>query len=232
MIPKTIHYCWFGGKELPKLARKCVASWEKFCPEYQIIRWDESNFDLDSNDYTRMCVAEKKWAFLSDYVRLKVVAEHGGIYFDTDVELLRAPDELLQYEAFFGFETPEFVNTGMGFGSEAGGTAVRAMLEEYEPLLDGRHGVVSCPGLNTAALVKLGLRQDGVRQNVAGAEILPSDWLNPYESTTGRLTKTKNTVSVHWYTGAWLSRSQRLRLMIGKPLRRIFGNEFLGRLKP
>lgn len=231
MIPKIIHYCWFGGKELPKLAKKCIASWEKYCPDYEIIQWNESNFDLNRNGYTRMCVEQKKWAFLSDYVRLLVVAEHGGIYFDTDVELLRSPDGLLENEAFFGFETEEYVATGLGFGSAAGGEAVTAMLAEYEPLLDGGQGVISCPQLNTAALVKLGLRQSGERQNVAGAEILPVDWLNPYESTTGRLNKTKNTVSVHWYTGAWLSPGQRLRLAIGKPLRRMFGNDFLQRLK-
>ena len=231
MIPKIIHYCWFGGKELPKLAKKCIASWEKYCPDYEIIQWNESNFDLNRNGYTRMCVEQKKWAFLSDYVRLLVVAEHGGIYFDTDVELLRSPDGLLENEAFFGFETEEYVATGLGFGSAAGGEAVTAMLAEYEPLLDGGQGVISCPQLNTAALVKLGLRQSGERQNVAGAEILPIDWLNPYESTTGRLNKTKNTVSVHWYTGAWLRPGPRLRLAIGKPLRRMFGNDFLQRLK-
>ena len=231
MIPKKIHYCWFGGKELPKLAKKCIESWKKFCPDYEIIQWNESNVDLDMNGYTRMCVAEEKWAFLSDYVRLKVVAEHGGIYFDTDVELLLAPDELLQHEAFFGFETEEYVATGLGFGSVAGGTAVTAMLAEYEPLLDGEHGVIGCPRLNTAALVKLGLQQNGQLQNVAGAEILPSDWLNPYESATGRLNKTKNTMSVHWYTGAWLSPAQRVRHAIGKPLHRFLGNDFMQRLK-
>lgn len=231
MIPKKIHYCWFGGKELPKLAQKCLESWKKFCPDYEIVRWDESNFDLTMNGYTRMCVAEKKWAFLSDYVRLWVVAHHGGIYFDTDVELLRSPDELLQNEAFFGFETAEFVNTGQGFGSVAGGEVVTAMLAQYDPLLDGEHGTVGCPRLNTAALLPLGLQQDGTRQNVAGADILPIDWLNPYESTTGRLNKTKNTLSIHWYTGAWLSPKQRVRLAISKPLHRLFGNDFMQRLK-
>ena len=144
---------------------------------------------------------------------------------------MEIPDELLQYEAFFGFETPEYVATGLGFGSVAGGKAVTAMLAEYEPLLDGEHGTKGCPRLNTAALVELGLQQDGTRQNVAGAEILPADWLNPYESITGSLKKTKNTLSVHWYTGAWLCPKQRVRLAIGKPLHRLLGNDFMQKLK-
>ena len=145
MIPKTIHYCWFGRGPKPKLAQKCIASWKKYCPDYEIIEWNEDNFDVNMNGYTRMCIAEKKYAFLSDYARLVVVAEHGGIYFDTDVELIRSPDELLTHSAFWGFETPEFVASGLGFGSIAHGIAIEAMRNEYAPLLDGKHGVVGCP---------------------------------------------------------------------------------------
>lgn len=231
MIPKTIHYCWFGRGEKPKLAEKCIASWKKYCPDYEIIEWNEDNFDINRNGYTRMCYAEKKYAFLSDYVRLVVVAEHGGIYFDTDVELLKSPDELLKDDAFFGFETDEYVATGLGFGSVAHGPAIEAMVAEYDYLLDGTQGVRGCPKLNTAALQKLGLRQDGSYQTVANAVILPVDWLNPYENTTGRLNKTANTVSVHWYAGAWLSPWQRLRSAISKPLHRIFGVDAFKRFR-
>lgn len=223
MIPKVIHYCWFGRGEKPKLAQKCIASWKKFCPDYEIIEWNEDNFDVNMNGYTRMCYEQKKYAFLSDYVRLLVVAQHGGLYFDTDVELLRSPDPLLAHDAFFGFETPEYVATGLGFGSVAHGEAIEAMQYEYAPLLDGQHGTVGCPRLNTAALVKLGLQQNGAYQTVAGAIILPSDYLNPYESATGRIKKTANTISVHWYSAAWMGRKQKLRGAIMRPLHRIFG---------
>ena len=101
MIPKKIHYCWFGRNPKPKLAEKCIASWRKYCPDYEIIEWNEDNFDINTNGYTRMCYEEKKYAFLSDYVRLLVVAEHGGVYFDTDVELLRPIDDLRENDAFF-----------------------------------------------------------------------------------------------------------------------------------
>lgn len=223
MIPKKIHYCWFGGNPKPKLAEKCIASWKKYCPDWEIIEWNESNFDVNLNGYTKMCMEQKKYAFLSDYVRLLVVAEQGGVYFDTDVELLRPIDDLLINEAFFGFETSEYVASGLGFGSVSSGTAIVAMLREYDFLLDGTQGVRGCPILNTAALEKLGLLRDGSRQTVAGALVLPVECLNPYESSTGRLRKTKNTYSIHWYNASWMSPWRRLRAVITRPLHRIFG---------
>lgn len=226
MIPKKIHYCWFGGKELPELAKKCIASWQKYCPDYEIIRWDESNFDLECNDYIRYCYANKKWAFLSDLVRLMVVYDQGGIYFDTDVELLRSPGELRTCDAFYGFENQTIVNTGQGFGAVAGHPTVKAMIDEYLSLQPDEQGdflLQACPALNTAALVPFGLEKNGLLQEIAGAKILPVEWMNPYEDATGRLNKTKNTLSVHWYSKSWLSSGQRLRSKITKPFHRLFG---------
>lgn len=231
MIPKRIHYCWFGRNPKPKLAEKCIASWKKYCPDYEIIEWNEDNFDVNMNGYTRMCYAEKKYAFLSDYVRLLVVAEHGGVYFDTDVELLKPIDALLVHDAFFGFETPEYVASGLGFGSVPHGRTIDAMVAEYEFLLDGTQGTIGCPHLNTDALVKLGLKRDGTYQNVADAVILPIDWLNPYDSATGRVKKTDNTVSIHWYSAAWMSRRKKIRGAIMRVLRRCFGVEIFQRIK-
>ena len=120
MIPKIIHYCWFGGNEKPALAKKCIASWKKFSPDWEIREWNESNFPIQRYPYAAYCLANQKWAFLSDFVRLVVVAEHGGVYFDTDVELLRPLDELCRFDAFYGFESDTTVATGLGFGAEAG----------------------------------------------------------------------------------------------------------------
>ena len=231
MIPKKIHYCWFGRNPKPKLAEKCIASWKKYCPGYEIIEWNEDNFDINMNGYTKMCYEQKKYAFLSDYVRLLVVAEHGGIYFDTDVELMKPIDALLKNDAFFGFETPEYVASGLGFGSVPHGRAIEAMVAEYDFLLDGTQGTRGCPRLNTSALVKLGLAQDGSYQTVADAVILPVDYLNPYESATGRINRTANTVSVHWYSAAWMSRKQKLRSTIMRPLHRIFGVDAFKRFR-
>lgn len=223
MIPKKIHYCWFGRGPKPKLAEKCIASWRKFCPDYEIIEWNEDTFDVNMNGYTRMCYAQKKYAFLSDYVRLLLVAEHGGLYFDTDVELIRPIDPLLEYPAFYCFETNTYIASGLGFGSVAHGQTITAMLAEYDPFLAGTKGTQGCPKLNTAALVKLGLKQDGSAQHVGDAQILPKDWLNPFEPATGRLYKTKNTISIHWYSATWIHPLRRLRSKLMRPLHRIFG---------
>ena len=226
MIPKKIHYCWFGRGEKPRLAEKCIASWRRFCPDYEIIEWNEDNFNLDYNSYTRYFYNNKKWAFLSDYVRLIVVAEYGGLYFDTDVELLKKPDALLQYEAFYGFENDKNIATGLGFGAQANHSTVLALKAKYEeiiPDVDGTYPMVGCPALNTAALLPFGLVLDGTRQNVAGAEILPAEWLNPFDDPTGRLNRTRNTISVHWYSKSWMSKKTILRSRLTRPLHRIFG---------
>lgn len=234
MIPKKIHYCWFGRGVKSKLAERCIASWKKYCPDYEIIEWNEDNFDLDYNGYTRYCYDNKKWAFLSDFVRLVVVAEQGGIYFDTDVELLKSPDMFLGYEAFYGFENQSNVNTGQGFGAEAQHATILAMKAEYErlePDSNGNYPIVVCPALNTSALIPFGLVLDGSRQNIAGAEILPKDWLNPYDDPTGQLHKTNDTVSVHWYSKSWMSKGAILRSKLTKPFHHIFGTDCFEWLK-
>ena len=225
MIPKKIHYCWFGRGEKPKLAKKCIASWKKYCPDYEIIEWNEDNFDINTNEYTKWCYENKKYAFLSDYVRLLVVYRHGGIYFDTDVELIRNPDFLLENQAFFGFECSEYVNTGVGFGAESENTAVNQMIDEYLPFLDGKNGVIGCPKLNTEALVKLGLIRDGSYQEFPRGTVYPKEYFNPYESTTGVLNKTENTVSIHWYMGSCLMAGQRITSHITKLFHRFFGTD-------
>lgn len=230
MIPKTVHYCWFGRGEKPKLARKCIASWKKFCPDYEIIEWNEENFDVAMNGYTKMCYEEKKYAFLSDYARLVIVAEHGGMYFDIDVELVKSPDELLSKDAFFGFENEAYVNTGLGFGSVSHGSVVEAMLAEYDTLLNGKNGTIGCPKLNTKALVKLGLVQNGLEQKVQDAVIYPPVFFNPYDSATGELNRTRETISIHWYAASWMSKRQKMRGAISKPLHRLLGKDFFRRI--
>ena len=223
MIPKKINYCWFGKSEKSKLAIKCINSWRKYCPDYEIIEWNEDNFDVTMNGYTEMCYKEKKYAYLSDYARLLIVAEHGGLYFDTDVELVKSPNELLSNDAFFGFENEEYVATGLGFGSVPHGIAIESMLAEYVPLLNGTNGTIVCPRLNTKALVKLGLVQNGLEQKVCDAVIYPPSIFNPYDSATGKLNKTNETISIHWYAATWMSKRQKFRGMMTKPLHRIFG---------
>lgn len=223
MIPKKIHYCWFGRGEKPALAKKCIASWRKFMPDYEIVEWSEDNFDVNYNAYTKMCYGQKKFAFLTDYLRLLIVEEQGGIYFDTDVEVLRSFDDFIDLPAFVGFENDRFVNTGEGFGAEPHNPAIQQMLRAYDPLLDGAHGVRGCPKLNTEALRKLSLRLDGKAQTLPNVSVFPAEYFNPRNSVTGELTKTENTYSIHWYSASWLPWHKRLRSRISKPFHRIFG---------
>ena len=213
MIPKKIHYCWFGGNEKPKAVEKCIASWHKYCPDYKIIEWNENNFDVNQNPYMKYCYENKKWAFLSDLARLLVVNEQGGIYFDTDVELVRNPDFLLDYGAFYGFETPQYVATGLGFGAAA------------------HHPTIACPKLNTKALMPFGLVLNGEKQVLGDAVILPIEYMNPYDDPKGVLNKTENTVSIHWYSKSWMSKKTILRSKLTKPFHRIFGNDCFRWLK-
>lgn len=234
MIPKKIHYCWFGKNAKNQLTQKCMESWRRYCPDFEIIEWNEDNFDLDQHPYLRWCYDNKKWAFLSDFARLLILEEYGGIYLDTDVELVRNPDELFQYEAFYGFENKKFVNTGEGFGCIPHHKTVTALRQEYSMLIpdsEGRFPIMTCPNLNTKALLPLGLVLNGKRQNVAGAEILPIEYLNPYDDPTGTLHKTENTVSIHWYGKSWMSKKTILRSQLTKPFHKIFGVDCFDFLK-
>ena len=222
MIPKRIHYCWFGRAEKPKLATKCIDSWKKYCPDYEIIEWNEDNFDINLNAYTKMCYEQKKYAFLSDYVRLLVVFKHGGIYFDTDVEVVKSFDDLLLHKAFFGFETTDFVNTGQGFGAESSDEIVEQLITKYDLVLDGLHGVIGCPVLNTKALVEYGFTMDGVFQQKNDVVVLPKDYFNPFDDNTGVLKITDNTYSIHWYGKSWMDRKVIFRNKVSRIVHRIF----------
>lgn len=206
-IPKVIHYCWFGGNPLPKSAEKCIASWRKYCPDYEIRQWNESNFDLNCNAYCAQMLEKKKWAFLSDYARLKIVYENGGVYLDTDVELVKPLDELLSQGAYMGFENSDRVATGLGFAAEAGHPFIRENMAYYEDLTDFET-LKACPHITTDLLGPYGLVRDRTKlQVLAGLTVYPEDWLCPKDERTGLLTRTKNTVSIHHFDASWFEKS-------------------------
>ncbi len=229
MIPKVIHYCWFGQGKKPRLARKCIDSWNKHCNGFEIIEWNESNFNVDFNEYTRFCYDNKRWAFLSDYARLMVIKENGGIYFDTDVEVIKSFDELLDAEAFFGFENDSNIATGLGFGAIPDHFSINLMLEQYDIIKKGSDGsfpLIPCPRLNTEALLQLGLKLEDKRQTIGNIDIYPSDYFNPFDDPTGRLRITDNTYSIHWYGKSWISNRKKIRSMIARPFHRLLGVDF------
>ncbi len=212
-IPKVIHYCWFGRGKLPKLAQKCIESWKKYCPDYEIICWNEDNFDISSNRYAKQAYEAGKWAFVSDYVRLKVLYDMGGIYFDTDVEAIKPFDELVSGGGFMGFDENGVVCTGLGFACEKGDKLVERMLRDYDDipfvLPDGSYDITPCPIRNTKALRELGMDFTDEDRVFMGIRFLPQEYLCPMNYSTGRKKITKNTFSIHHYVASWTSATSR-----------------------
>lgn len=208
-IPKVIHYCWFGENEKPYSVEKCIKSWRKVCPDYQIIEWNEKNLDISAfPQFVQDAYRAKKWAFVTDFVRLYIVYQYGGIYLDTDVELIKRLDALLSYVAYFGFEEGMYINTGLGFGAEKGLEILEELMESYRtisfPENDCEIKEVSCPKLNTRVFLQHGLIVNDQRQVLDGnILILPSVYLCPLEYSTRILKKTQETYSIHWFRGSW-----------------------------
>lgn len=212
MIPKVIHYCWFGGHPLPDLAKKCIESWKRYCPDYEIKEWNDRNFNIDCCDFVKEAYEAKKWAFVSDFARLYVVYNEGGVYLDVDVELVKSLDSLLENPCFLGVETTRLINTGLGFGAIKGNLVVKALMQEYENhhflRLDGSYDVVPCPKKNTEALLKIGYKNTKNIVKMRDATIYPSDWFCPLNYETGTMNITKNTISIHHYTATWHSKAE------------------------
>lgn len=225
MIPKIIHYCWLGRGEKPELAKKCMASWQKFCPDFEICEWNEDNCDYLAMPFMAEAYAAKKYAFVSDVMRLIVLEQYGGVYFDTDVEVVRDITPLLADEGFIGFENAQFVNSGQVMASMPHHPVIQAMIEEYRKLhftnADGTMNAVGCPYLNTDVMERYGLARNGREQLVAGIHVYPADFFNPLDSVTGKLTKTENTYSIHWYSMSWLPKSTQIKAKIGRIARRM-----------
>ena len=207
-IQKVIHYCWFGGKPLPESAKKCIQSWKRFLPDYRIIRWDENNFDVKSCIYSKEAYEKGKYAFVSDFARLKILYEEGGLYFDTDVELIKPiPSEYLEY-GFLGKQDKKYIATGLGFACRKGDNTIKKMLDGYKDISfineDGTFDETPCPMRNTKDL-----DADTLANNKL--TILDADFMNPYNYRTGLLKTTKNTFSIHHSDASWWSESRRAR---------------------
>lgn len=216
MIPKTIHYCWFGGKELPKSARKYMRTWAKHLPDYKVVEWNESNFDINMLPFTREAYAQKKYAFVSDYVRLYALYHHGGIYFDTDVEVLKSFDDLLDAPGFIGYDSDDCLGTAV-MAAEAGNKLIGQFLEHYQQRHFDDKNIIP----NTKVLSKI-LREHGVVLdntfcNVDNALYLyPIDYFIVKTFEDFRMHQTENSYSIHHYEASWFSLFGRLRLKVLK----------------
>ena len=231
MIPKMIHYCWFGNNELPLNVQKCIKSWEKYCPGYQIIRWDESNYDCKKNRYMKEAYENKKWGFVSDYARFDILYHYGGIYFDTDVELIRSFDDLLANDCFMGFEN-HYVAPGLVVAARKGVPEIKEMMSLYDDLKfcldDGSLNLVPIPRYITNFLVKKGLKQNGEKQRIGNITIYPSEYFCPKDMMTGEYHITANTYSIHHFDASWWGEKEKRDFE--KHVRLIGRNLWLGRI--
>lgn len=213
MIPKVIHYCWFGGNDMPAIAARCIESWKKYCPDYEIVEWNENNFDISSAPiYVQQAYSAKKWAFVTDYVRLDVIYQHGGIYLDTDVELIKCLDPLLTYNGYFGYESYDGnlrINTGLGFGAIPELQILKDLMDDYTECRflteDGGYDLMPCPQRNAPIFAKYGAAGDRKKQLLDdNVLILPKEYLCPLDYQTGRKNVTEDTLSIHWFSASWV----------------------------
>ena len=222
MIPKVIHYCWFGTDELSDLAKKCINSWKKKCPDYTIRLWNEKDFDMNLYPYMKEAYEEKAWGFVPDVARLIIIYNEGGIYLDTDVEIIKSLDPLLDNKAFFGFESSSFVNLGEGFGAESHSEVILEMLKEYEHHhYRNERGEIDrtpSPYIQTETLKRLGLNVGNYYQTVCGASVYPTDYFCPISFDTGECIITENTYSIHHFDGSWLDDYQKEMLKVKREI--------------
>lgn len=208
LIPKRIHYCWFSGKPMPEKLQGCIDSWKKYCPDYEFNCWNESNFDLAKYRYTKEAAEAKKWAFIPDVVRLDVLYEYGGFYFDTDVEMLKSLEPLRYQNAFCGREEWGHVNFGGGSGCGRHSDAVGELLEfrKHECFIkaDGMLNTEASGYYETTPLLKKGLHIENRTETVGGLTVYASEYFSPYNYGSGTERITENTFSIHYFHGGWL----------------------------
>lgn len=233
MIPKKIHYCWFGNSELPDLAKKCIDSWRLFLPDYQIIEWNESHFDVHQIPYTSEAYQARKYAFVSDYARFKILYNHGGLYFDTDVEVIQNMDKIIEKGAFMGLEK----NTSETFACAPGlGMGAPAQHPFYKDVLDMYHSLEFDPkNLKTVVehtselMLKQGLELKRGIIEFRGIHIYPPEYFCPKIYEKAKIKLSPNTYTIHHYAGSWMSKKQRWM----NSIRYLFGDkvfEYIWRL--
>lgn len=232
MIPNIIHYCWFGGNPLPTDVKKCIESWKEKCPDYEIKCWDESNFDVNAHPFTKAAYEAKAWAFVSDYARLKVVYDNGGIYLDTDVELLKNLDFLLSYEGYIGVQQAGcYCTTGLGFGAVKESKIVKLMLDKYNLIKFNEKNKkdFACPYLNDAVLKDVGyVYNENDPVEIDGFLILPPRYLDPVApGKRMKMLKCDDTISIHHYSASWMGNKTKIK----RKIIRFIGQENINKMR-
>lgn len=216
MIPKIIHYIWLGGKDEPEILKKCKKSWQKYCPDYEIKRWDESNLDLNKFKFAKDAYEAKKFAFASDVFRFDILASEGGIYLDVDVELIKPLDEFLKYDLFMGFESEQQIAPGLILGAIQKQDNIKELLEIYKKLefMSENLKSIAIPIVTTNYLKeKYKLKPNNETQffDCEKIAIFSTEYFCPKSMVDGKIRKTKKTVSIHWYNASWYTPFQKFK---------------------
>ena len=229
-IPKVIHYSWFGGKEKPPFIKKCINTWEKRLTEYQIVEWNESNFNLEEHPFARDAYKAQKYAFVSDYVRVYVIYHYGGIYFDTDIEVKKDFFDKLEGAKFvIAFELSDSLMTGF-FAAQKENPAVKEILDYYDHTSfyneDGSMNLTANPVIFAREISKFGLIFNGKYQEIGdGLRIFPNEVFGGYNVYDMIYTITENTVLVHHYTATWRTFREEIPVKVKKIILKLFGVE-------
>lgn len=214
MIPKKIHYFWFSGNAVPQRLQRYIDGWKRLCPDFEFILWNERNYDISKNAYMKAAYENKRWGFVADYARLDIIYQYGGIYMDTDVEMVRRPEELLFNDAYIGFERLSTVNTGSGFGAKSGFPILKELMEFYDRLEFVNEKdpaqMTLCPIYETAILQKHGLKLNGNFQIIDDMSVYPVMYFNAKSLYSNRLKITEKTISVHHCTWTWAGEKNKL----------------------
>lgn len=233
MIPKIIHYCWFGGKPLPAITLKYIDSWKKYLPDYEIIEWNESNFDINSNNYCKRAYEAKKYAFVSDVARLKALCEIGGIYFDTDVEVVKSLDSFLEHKAFGGFENINSIGTAV-LACEKSFPIFQEFFDVYKEggFVDDKDTDKFFVNVNflTDICKKYGYVANNLQQNINGFVIYPKEYFSPKYYDIEKIIMTENSATIHHYESSWKTEKEAKRHKKAVFFRNTFGRKLGGKL--
>ena len=233
-IPKIINYCWFGKNKKNEEIIKCINSWKKFMPSYEIKEWNEDNFDVNCNLYVKEAYETGNYAFVSDFARLKIIYDNGGIYFDTDVEVLKDISELIRENGFIGFENTDTITTGLGFAANKGNKLIKLFMDDYINskfiLSDGNYDKTPCPYRITKILTENGIKLNNQKQKIFDIIIYPKEFFCPIDYYKNEINITKNTFTIHHYHSSWFTKEERfiekMRVFINRHTKEKYSKNF------
>ena len=234
-IPRIIHYCWFGGKEKPEIVKRCIKSWKDILVDYEIKEWNESNFDINSNLFVKQAYEAGKFAFVSDFVRVNALYNYGGIYLDTDVEVFKSFDDLLDNDSFWGFAEMNYIATST-IGCKKGYYLIKEFLSKYDDkkfiFENGQENLETNVSIVSEIISSLGVEMNNKYQKIEGlATFYPQEYFSPYDYINCYSKATSNTYAIHHFYKSWLPTSVKIKSVIKKVIAKFIGGERIAKLR-